>query len=663
MAVVNNILQFRPGRQHFWLAAMVVVAIMFVLSQGAAINIDEILHNKQAQKVVDWYLSLGTDQSCLNTGNLNLQYYGQSADNLSALFNRIFSIENEFATRHLVGWMFASLLLIGTGLLAKVLTGNYGIAILALVLLAVSPRPMGQAFGNLKDIPFAAGYAWSLFFMVQFLKSLPKPRWRDTWLLGLAVAFTNSIRIGGLVLLAYFGLFLIVWFLLQNTEIKNSLKKTALWRPLILKIGVVFLAGYFLSLVFWPYGLMNPLRNPLQALSVMEHYKVSIKQTFEGVQVWSTNLPWYYLPKWMVISIPEIVIAGILAAICFLFIKGVKRDKFLPVGLVGFAFLFPLIYVLVIKANLYSGWRQMYFVYIPAIIVSAIGLSLIYRSLKNSKSKIAVIGLTAGLLLLPIVHTARTYPSEYIYFNALAGTSKECWQNYEYDYYRHEMKKAAGWLRQELSNSDLPVTVASNFDISVYFQSFKNIDYKYIHFYDKLSVAWDYALLGVNYVHPYQLKNGTWQPAGTVKTFYHKGNPTVVILKGQDKNAFEGYTALQNGEFSKAAGLLSKARANDPTDLNILAYLGESYLAINDLAETKRIIENGQKLNPYYEPFLLLEARSFIKDGNYSKGLEVLQNLVKINPRYFQARPYLIDCYEKTGDTIKANQLRIYSDV
>lgn len=663
MAVIDKILQFKPGRRHFWSVVAVLVVILFVLSWGAAINIDEIPHNNQARKVVDWYLTLGSDASCLNTGNLNLQYYGQSADNLSALINRIFAIENEFATRHILGWMFVSLLLIGTGLLAKELIGSYGVAILAMVLMAVSPRLMGQAFGNLKDIPFAACYAWSLLFMVRFVKSLPQPRWREAWLLGLAIAFTNSIRIGGLVLLAYFGLFLVVWFFIQKYDVKKSFLKPAVWRPLAAKIALVFLAGYFLGLVFWPYGLINPLRNPLEALSVMEHYKVSIKQAFEGTQVWSTNLPWYYLPKWMAISIPEIVIAGFLLAIIFLFIKRDLPANRPAAAIVGFAFLFPVVYVLAIKANLYSGWRQMYFVYIPFVVISAAGLALIFRSIKGRNLKIATAGLATVLLLLPVVHTARTYPSDYIYFNTLAGSSKNCWQNYEYDYYRHEMKKAAGWLREELSGSERPVTIASNFDISVYFPGNKNLDYKYVHYYDKISVAWDYALLGVNYVHPYQLKNGTWQPAGVVKTFYHKGNPTVVVLKGQDKNAFEGYAALQKGEFGQAAKLLADALVNDPSDLNILAYLGESFLVLNNLDEVQDILGIGEKMNPYYEPFFMLRARCAIKKGNYAQGLEVLQSLIKVNPRYFQALPFLIDCYEKTGDTIKANQLKNYSDV
>jgi hypothetical protein len=659
MKGMKNILQQDCGKNYFYLVVFTLAVIMIFLASGAAINIDEIPHNEQAKKVVNWYATSGADVSCLEPGNSNLNYYGQLPDNISAAVNQIFSIKNEFATRHYVGLIFALLLLIGVGLLAKEIAGNYFIGITAMVLMFVSPRIMGQAYGNLKDIPFAAGYAWSLLLMVKFLKSLPAAKWKTTIWLGIAIAFTNSVRIGGLVLFGYFALFLLVFFLCLDKQTQKKYESSKIWIPLVLKLAAVVVLGYFGSLVFWPYGLMNPLKNPIEALKVMEHYKISIRQVFEGGQIWSTNLPWYYLLKWLLISIPEIVFAGLLFFILFIKHVGKKGgNEALYFLFTGFAFIFPLFYVVAIKSNLYSGWRQMYFIYAPMVVLASAGLAAFYHSIKMATVKIGAVGLAAIFILIPVFHTIKTYPSEYIYFNLMAGSSKDCWENYEYDYYRHEMKKAASWLKEELKGKEQGVTVASNFEMKAYFPEGKNIKFRYVHFYDKISEQWDYALLGVNYIHPYQLKNNPWQPAGIVKTFYHRNNPTVIILKGQDKNAWEGYLAMQNKNFAQADSLLGLARKNDPADLGLLACLGESSLALNNLSQLQTVIGGGLKLNPFYEPFLLLDARLEITKGDYQKGLTVLKNLAGINPRYFKAVPYLIECYEKTGDFEKAKQLR-----
>ncbi|MBN1819824.1 MAG: hypothetical protein JXR31_08630 [Prolixibacteraceae bacterium] len=643
-----------PGRKHFLLATAIIGVIMLFMSSGAAINIDEILHYNQAKKVLSWYLTSGEDKSCLETPKTNLKYYGQMPDNLSALINKIFSIKNEYQTRHYLGFVFSFLLVLITGLIAFEISENYFIAILSMILLFISPRPIGQAFGNLKDIPFAMGYAWCILLIIKLFKAMPSPGWKNTLLLGLAIAFTNSVRIGGMIFFPYIGLFLLTWVLVFRNKSKEIINDLNWWGKIILKGIVVLLTGYFAGLLFWPFGLINPVKNPLEALSVMEHYKISIKQIFEGIQAWSTNLPWYYLPKWLLISIPEVTIIG--TVLYFIIGQKRKRENLFLRSILIFSFIFPIIYVIIINSNLYSGWRQMYFIYPPLVVLSSLGLMKLYKRLKKPLLQISW-AMTLILVLIPLVHSAKNYPSEYIYFNSLTGSTKKAWSNYEYDYYWHEMKKASNWLAKELEGNNKDIRIASNFDIRSYLYD-KNIRFEYVHFYDKISVDWDYAILGVNYVHPFQLKNNTWQPRNIKKTFYHDGNPTIIILKGQDKNAFNGYSAFLDNNFERADSLLSLAMPNDPTDLNIIAYLGESRLALNRFEDVKKLIANGKELHPYYEPFLLLDAKIEIKQKNYPEGLELLKILFRENPRYFKALPYLIECYEKTGQKEKAKQIK-----
>ncbi len=653
------------NHKYFWGFAGLLLVLMLFLAPGAAINIDELIHYKQGEKVVDWYYSKGENTACLNTPTSHLKYYGQSVDNLSALINRVFSIEDEYLIRHFIGALVGLLLLLVIGLITIELTGSHLAGIIAMGLAFISPRLMGHVYGNLKDIPFALGYAWSILFILKAFKEMPNPRWATIFFLAFGIAFTNSVRIGGLVLFMYAGLAFVTWFLINNSEGRKWLADTAFWKKIIPKAIVLVTVGYFFSLAFWPYGLINPIKNPLEALSVMEHYKISIKQIFEGDVYWSTNLPWYYLPKWLLISIPEIVWIGVISMVVYLALnKNESNTYYFNIGFLAFAFLFPVVYVVSIKSNLYSGWRQMYFIYAPFVALSAAGVWYLLTKLKKAK----LIGVVAGLAILavlPVSHTIKTFPSDYIYFNSLASFNKKAWSGYEYDYYWHEMKKAATWLDQELGEErkGRKIAIAANFNVGPYLFDREDIEVNYVHFYDKISKEWDYALLGVNYIHPYQLKNKTWKPTNVVKEFYHLGNPSVVIVKRQDTCAVNGYKAYKSRDFENAKKRLSKAVNNDPNDLNIMVYLAESLLALGELEKMDRVISESEKIHPEYEPIKLLKAKKQIQLKEYKQALAELNNLVRINPRYFKVIPYLIKCYEATGELEKANQLRIKYNV
>src|SRR5690606_5497552 len=116
--------------------------------------------------------TFGNDEDCLHTPVTNLKFYGQSVDNFTAFVNRIFKIENEFLTRHFSGALFFWLLVWFSGLFAHRITGSWLISVLTILALVFMPRLAGQAFGNLKDIPFAAGYMAGLLMIFQFLKEL-----------------------------------------------------------------------------------------------------------------------------------------------------------------------------------------------------------------------------------------------------------------------------------------------------------------------------------------------------------------------------------------------------------------------------------------------------------------------------------------------------------
>ena len=173
---MNKNLSILTRKKGFYSLLLFIGVILAFLAPKAAVNVDEQLHYPHAKKVVNWYFTGGNDDSCLKTNGTNLNYYGQSPDNFTALVNRIFNIKNEFLTRHFTGAFFFWLLLLFTGLLAFQITNSWLAASIALLTFVFMPQVSGHAFGNLKDIPFATSYTSSVYFMIRFLKKLPKPR-------------------------------------------------------------------------------------------------------------------------------------------------------------------------------------------------------------------------------------------------------------------------------------------------------------------------------------------------------------------------------------------------------------------------------------------------------------------------------------------------------
>lgn len=634
---MNSSANILSARNAFFATLVLAATILAFLAPKAAVNVDEQLHYPHAKNVVNWYFTGGDDISSLGTPLTNLKYYGQSVDNFTALFNRVFKVGDPFLTRHFTGAFFFWLLLVFAGLIGHKISGSYWVSALAVVSIMLMPRLFGQAFGNLKDIPFATGFLAAIYMILRFAHEMPNTKWGTAILLGVAIAFTSSVRIGGLVLFGYLGAALLAVFVLKPFLLKYFVS-TKLCFVRLLGQGMAIVAiGYFVGLLFWPFALLNVFRNPLESLGVMEHYKVSIRQVFEGGLFWSTDLPWYYLPKWLMISTPEFVLFGFAIFLLFFFldIKKQNNGQRFRMLFVLFALFFPIFYVVAINANLYSGVRQMLFVLPLVAVFSAFGLVRLFQ-IQIAKPVKFVAGIFFfGLMALPAKHQAATFPADYIYFNKISGGNKKAWSNYEYDYYFHGLKKASEFLIPLIGNKE--TTVALNSNLSNYFDGIENISTVYTRYFERSSARWDYALFGVNYIHPALLKNGKWQSTEIVKTFYHAGNPIFVLLKRKIGSDHSGIQNMEKGQFGLARSQLEKAAQADPNNIWLFAQLAKISLRQHDFESFNGYLQDGREIFPFYEPFYLLEAQYLFSKNEFAEAEVVLNELLQINPRYNNA--------------------------
>ena len=633
----------------FWL---LLLGVFIRLSLDAGISGDEYLHLRQSYAVINYYKTLGQDRSCMHTPKTFLKYYGQSYDNFATLVSDIFSIEDIFTLRHILNAIAGWLIVLFTWLTAKYLS-NKRTAMIAVVLLLLSPRFIGHSFNNLKDIPFALGFIASLYFLLKYLSAMKSSPFRYKLGLIAAIAFTISIRPGGLLLYAYMWMFAAIrYWQLYRFSFKEII-------PEAIPLLYITFTSYFAGLLFWPYALENPIWHPIQSSIVMTDYYVTIRQLFEGTFYWSDQLPWYYLMKYIFITIPVVVILGIVLGIIFSRKYFRNKESGLNMFILLFYILFPILFILVKSSNVYGAWRHVLFIYPPLIVFSGIGISLFFERLKKKYEKYIFTVLILIFSLQPLIFMIRNHPLEIVYFNPFIGGIKGAIGNYEMDYYFHSTRPASEKLIDHLKKTEEKnVITGGNFETAWFFRNFpavtKNI---YIPVYTRNSKDWDYYILTAAYMTKHSLRPENWPPENTIFTIDIDNVPICAVLKRQTKNDLKAIELVKAGNLDSARVLLEEVIREYPKNITAYIELGKIYLKMARYLNAVNTFRQCLDINPGYEPAFYYLAETQFKSGEKHKAIETLNHLLKINSKYLPGYINLADYYSDINEFAKAKEV------
>ena len=291
---------------------------------------------------------------------------------------------------------------------------NTFISLLITSLYITSPRIFGESFYNCKDIVFMSFCVFAIFFT---LKNLKEFKTKNIILLALFTGIATDIRIMGILLSGLFFIF----FILSSLEEENFLKKN--FKYLILYSIIYFLTVF----IFWPYLWSSPIDNFIISLKSFSNYGWGGSVLYLGSYVKASSLPWHYIPVWILVSMPIMIIIffslGIFSTI-FLFFKKLinlsekaklwsntneKRDFFML-----FYFLIPLFTVIILDSTLYGGWRHLYFLY-PGLIYFVI---ISFEKLEKHFKKIFLVLFVASLII-NVFNLIKLHPYQSVYFNSL----------------------------------------------------------------------------------------------------------------------------------------------------------------------------------------------------------------------------------------------------
>jgi hypothetical protein len=330
---------------------------------------------------------------------------------------------------------------------------NRALAMLGILFMILSPRIFADSFYNSKDIVFLSLTIISTWTLIRFLQS---PTFSSATYHAVICALLISTRITGVFVPALTLFFLILkhFWLKEEMETEIQVKAAGFLaglRFVLIKSGYYLFMMFLFTIVFWPYLWSDPLRHFMEIFTTMSHFNWDDPVLFRGMFLSPASLPFYYVPYWIAITTPVLY--------SFLFLAGLGFIVFLSrrdfSGLIDYVilamFFFPLLAVILLGSVIYDGWRQLFFLYVPFLIISLKGLAGIFNFIdqkvrpdlvKWSKWSLYLIifiscGSTAAFMV-------RNHPYQNVYFNFQAGM--ETTKDFEADYWGLSYRQVLQYL-------------------------------------------------------------------------------------------------------------------------------------------------------------------------------------------------------------------------
>jgi hypothetical protein len=403
--------------------------------------------------------------------------YGAAFDLCAALLRRV-SPWDEFRTNHVLCAFVAQVGLLGTWRLGRLVAGPLGGA-LALLFLVLTPVYYGHQFNNPKDIPFAAGYIWGLYFIARLLAACgagalgtdgaegtggTSPNasvaalggWSYWVALAVALGLGMSVRVGGALLIGYLVLF-VALVTLDRWRLASKAAALAL-RPVWVRALLAIVGAWALLLISWPRALLSPIRGPQTAIETVTKFTVYDSPTLlAGKVIPSQSVPWDYLPTYFALQLPELTTACFIAAsagVVFVSLLALRRRRPLPWVwlLLLVSVLVPPTYAIVRHSTLYNGLRHFLFIIPPISVLAGAGVAELARwsARRHRGWGVAVVAAMGLFTLDQGISLWRMHPHQHAFFNRASGGLPRAIERYETEYYGNVYPELLTQLMQEL---------------------------------------------------------------------------------------------------------------------------------------------------------------------------------------------------------------------
>ena len=684
-------------RLLFFVLMLLAMFFMPYLSADFGSTWDEKAHNDYAQLSYNWYSSFGSDTAALaeptNSAEYVRQayrYYGEQMNTVSAFLYNWFET-GTYETRHFVNSIYGLIGILFCALACVELAG-WRAGILGLLFMFFNPSWLGNSMNNPTDIPFATGFAFSIYYFIKIFKSLPKPKTSHLILLAIGIGIAMGSRIGALLIVAYFGLFLGVnWLSKLRDKSSNAIK--LIW-PYAKIVLIVTVLGYAFGVITWAFALHAPFTNPFVAFAKANEnaFYTNNVEIFEGNRMYMlTEAPWYYVAKFISIANPIYLLFGFFLSIPLAwFMKSKIKIGYLL--MLFFMVFFPVIYAEYSNLNYYNGWRHYLFILPAMVILSVVSFEFLIAS-KHKIISICTSIILLALFALPLKWIIKNHPNEYVYFNEFVGGINGAFGSYETDYYSNSCREAAEWIAKQHPNDSLIVAINNETTTAQYWASQINpkISFVWAREYEEQKQPWDYMLItSRTYSKNELLKEKSFPPKGTVYTVMADDVPLAAVVKRQNYFMSDGYALLEKQNFDTAIYLFEKAVEWNPADEEAHRMLGFALMASGKLDSSEKHLKKAIEIFPenysaysnlglvYFNKKSFKEANkyfdvavkykenlteawyysalAYLNMSDYTNAIKQLESAAKHNGNTFEVYYYLGKSYEAINNLNKARE-------
>jgi hypothetical protein len=410
----------RAARAAALLFPILLLPVMLLVSPDYGATWDEELQQRRGENIVAYYSGRVQHLDVTENGS---QFYGAPFDVLAVGLQRIVAADT-YVVRHLLNAFVGWLGIVLCGLLAARLFGPTN-ALLAMVLLAATPRYFGHSMNNPKDIPFAAAATLVLYVLCRLRERPPFFTYRTALAMTVSLGLALNIRPGALLFLVYLSVLLLYRLQQQRLIQVRPLLETAAW------VGAITVGTLIVGSVFWPWALERPLYGPIVGLAQLSKFGWTSYMLFNGRDVFALDTPWDYVPRWTLLTLPIGVLLGLVLSLRLLRPSDEHHGTAVALWAVV---LFPVAYIIGVHATMYDGIRHLLFIFPPIAVLAAAG----WISAFQHRSVIMRGLITAALLVAiarPALFIVQEHPNQVVYFNELAGGPAGAYGRYEMDYW------------------------------------------------------------------------------------------------------------------------------------------------------------------------------------------------------------------------------------
>jgi len=351
--------------------------------------------------------------------------YGAYYSALIGLIEVFFNIHdkyNQFLLHHYVNFTIFFISSIAFYKILYLITNNKLLSLIGFFFLILSPRFFANYFYNTIDVYFLSIIVLLNYFTIKIFYN-----WnvKNLILVSLFTALVVDHRIAG------------IYFLIQNIFFFILiLSKNCNPKKIFVHLSIYLIFSLFFIYLFWPYLWSDPINNFITAFQEMSSWSYKVYSLLNGKEYISDNLPWFYLFFWIGITTPILYLFFFLIGSLYLNLRFKKFFFTKSKDLISYFYFFfillgTILIVLVIKPNLYNGWRHFYYLYPSILVVGVYGIQILLK--KNKIIKLTTYFAIIIHFLFIVNWMLHNHPYQQSYFNILAG--KNVSKNFDMDYW------------------------------------------------------------------------------------------------------------------------------------------------------------------------------------------------------------------------------------